>query len=92
VVLAIFVGNIANNPPIFSGSIGFYRYLWFFTCHIWNMRDVLVLCGENLYFFIVDFHVLGLFMAKNHNLSEIFPYVTRRAVAVERKICATPTA
>jgi hypothetical protein len=29
--------------------------------------------------FIADFHVLGLFMAKKHDLSEKkFPYVTRR--------------
>jgi hypothetical protein len=41
-----------------------------FTCHIWNMREVLVSCREKGIFFIADFHVLGLFMAKKHDLSE----------------------
>jgi hypothetical protein len=42
----------------------------FFTCHIWNMREILVLCREKWNFFNADFHVLGLFMAKKHDLSE----------------------
>jgi hypothetical protein len=42
----------------------------FFTCHIWNMREVLVSCREKLKFFIADFHVLELFMAKKHDLSD----------------------
>jgi hypothetical protein len=36
-----------------------------------------------------NFHVLGLFMAKKHDLSEFF---FRMSVAVERKTCGTPTA
>jgi hypothetical protein len=40
-----------------------------------------------------DFHVLGLFMAKKHDLSEKkFRRSRAVAVAVKRKICATPTA
>jgi hypothetical protein len=43
--------------------------------------------------FIADFHVLGLFMANKHDLSEKNNSVSRAvAVAVERKICGTPTA
>jgi hypothetical protein len=42
----------------------------FFTCHIWNMREVLVSWWEKWKIFIADFHVLGLFMAKNHDLSD----------------------
>jgi hypothetical protein len=43
------------------------------------MREVLVWFREKLNFFIADFHVLGLFMAKKHDLSEKkFPAVTRR--------------
>jgi hypothetical protein len=41
-----------------------------FTCHIWNMREVLVSCREKWKFFIAYFHVLGLFIAKKHDLSE----------------------
>jgi hypothetical protein len=41
-----------------------------FTCHIWNMSEVLVSCREKWKFFIADFHVLGLFVAKKHDLSE----------------------
>jgi hypothetical protein len=37
---------------------------------------------------IADFHVLGLFMAKKHDLSEKKFLRLSRAVAVERKICA----
>jgi hypothetical protein len=40
---------------------------------------------------IADFHVLGLFIAKKHDFSEKKTRLSR-AVAVERKICATPTA
>jgi hypothetical protein len=51
----------------------------FFTCHIWNMREVLVSWWEKWKKFIADFHVLGLFMAKKHYLSDKkFPSVTRR--------------
>jgi hypothetical protein len=42
----------------------------FFTCHIWNMREVLVSCREKRKNFIANFHVLGLFMAKKHDLSD----------------------
>jgi hypothetical protein len=60
------------------------------------MREVLVSCRENLIFLIADFHVLGLFMAKKHDLSDKNFFRLSRAgagaVAVERKICATPTA
>jgi hypothetical protein len=59
------------------------------------MREVLVSCREKLNFFIADFNVLGLFMAKKHNLSDFFFRMSRAgavAVAVERKFCATPTA
>jgi hypothetical protein len=35
------------------------------------MREVLVSCQEKLKKIIADFHVLGLFMAKKHDLSEI---------------------
>jgi hypothetical protein len=41
-----------------------------FTCHIWNMREVLVSCREKWKKFIAGFHVLGLFMAKKLDLSE----------------------
>jgi hypothetical protein len=34
------------------------------------MREVLVSCREKCKFFIADFHVLGLFMAEKHDLSE----------------------
>jgi hypothetical protein len=44
----------------------------FFTCHKWNMREVLVSWWEKWKFFIADFHVLGLFMAKKHDLSDNF--------------------
>jgi hypothetical protein len=55
-----------------------YSYIvGFFTCHIWNMREVLVSCREKWKFFIADFHVLGLFMAKKHDL-KIFSSVSRR--------------
>jgi hypothetical protein len=72
-----------------------YSYT-FFTCHIWNMREVLVSCREKWNFFVADFHVLGLFLAKKHDLSKKKFFRMSRAgavaVAVERKICATPTA
>jgi hypothetical protein len=46
----------------------------FFTCYIWNMR-IYVMRKK----FIADFHVLGLFMAKKHDLSDkFFPSVTCR--------------
>jgi hypothetical protein len=51
------------------------------------MREVLVSCREKLKKIIADFHVLGLFMGKNMIWRR-----SRAAVAVERKICATPTA
>jgi hypothetical protein len=41
----------------------------FFTWLIWNMREVLVSWREKWNFFFADFHVLGLFMAKKHGLS-----------------------
>jgi hypothetical protein len=47
-----------------------------FSCHIWNMREVLVSCREKWNFFIADFHALGLkniIWAKKK-----FPFVTRR--------------
>jgi hypothetical protein len=34
------------------------------------MREVLVSCREKLKIFIADFHILGLFMAEKHDLSE----------------------
>jgi hypothetical protein len=40
---------------------------------------------------IADFHVLGLFRAEKHDLSGKKIRLSR-TVAVERKICATPTA
>jgi hypothetical protein len=43
---------------------------YLFTCHIWNIREVLVSCREKWNFFIGNFHVLGLFMAKKHDLSD----------------------
>jgi hypothetical protein len=43
------------------------------------MREVLVSYREKLKKFIADFHVLGLFMAKKHDLSKKkIPSVTRR--------------
>jgi hypothetical protein len=56
---------IAPNDD--TSSYGFSIH---FTCHIWNMREVLVWCREKLVFFIAVFHVLGLFMAKKHDLSD----------------------
>jgi hypothetical protein len=44
--------------------------------------------SRKMIFFIANFHVLGLVMAKKHDLSEKFFAI----FAVERKICATPTA
>jgi hypothetical protein len=41
---------------------------------------------------IADFNFLGLFMAKKHVFSEKNFFRLSRTVAVERKICATPTA
>jgi hypothetical protein len=40
------------------------------TYGIWGMREVLVSCREKLKKIIADFHVLGLFMAKKHDLSD----------------------
>jgi hypothetical protein len=53
------------------------------------------LVTEKRNFFIVYFHVLGLFIANKHSLSEKKIRLSRAtavAAAVERKICATPTA
>jgi hypothetical protein len=47
--------------------------------------------SRKMIFFITDFYVLGLFMAKKHDLSGNFFHLSR-TVAVGRKICATPTA
>jgi hypothetical protein len=55
------------------------------------MREVLVSCREKRKKIIADFHVLGLFMAQKHDLGEK-QFRLSRAVAVERKICATPSA
>jgi hypothetical protein len=55
------------------------------------MRVVLVQCREKWKKIIADFYVLGLFIAKKHDLNEK-KILLSRAVAVERKICATPTA
>jgi hypothetical protein len=42
------------------------------------MREVMVSCRKNEKKTIADFHVLGLFMAKIHDLNEKKnPYVTR---------------
>jgi hypothetical protein len=56
-----------------------------FTCHIWFGVE------KNEKKIIAAFHVLWLFMAIKHDLSEKKVHMSR-AVAVERKICATPTA
>jgi hypothetical protein len=62
------------------------------------MREVLVSCREKWKKNIADFHVSGLFLAKKHDLSKKKNFRMSRAgaaavaVAVERKICATPTA
>jgi hypothetical protein len=48
----------------------FLPFLYIFTCHIWNMREVLVSWWEKWKIFIADFHVLGLFMAKKHDFSD----------------------
>jgi hypothetical protein len=53
------------------------------------MREVLVSCREKWKKIIADFQVLGLFMAKKHDLSEKLSRAG--AVAVERKFFATPT-
>jgi hypothetical protein len=57
----------------------------FFTCHIWNMREALVSWWEkwkkNRWF-----HVLGL----KNMIWVINFFRLSRAVAIERKICATP--
>jgi hypothetical protein len=52
---------------IFSYFLNF-KFL-IFTCLIWNMRKVLV-WWEKWKKIIADFHVLGLFMAKKHDLSD----------------------
>jgi hypothetical protein len=45
------------------------------------------------FLFIADYHVLGFFIPKKHDLSEKNFRMSRAvAVDVERKICATPTA
>jgi hypothetical protein len=51
------------------------------------MRELFVSWWEKLKKIIADFHVLGLFMAKNYDLSE--KKILSRAVAV-RKICTAP--
>jgi hypothetical protein len=70
-------------------------YTVIFTCHIWNMREVLVSRWKKLKKNIADFHVLGLFMAKNM-IWAIKNFRLPRAVAVAvnvavRKICTSPT-
>jgi hypothetical protein len=47
--------------------------------------------GEKWIFFIADFHILVLFMAKKHDLSEKKMFRLSRAIAVERKTCAALT-
>jgi hypothetical protein len=57
--------------------LGFYLFS-IFTCHKWNMRVYWFCDGKNEFFFAYH-HVLGLFMTKEHDLSDKnFPYVTRR--------------
>jgi hypothetical protein len=46
------------------------------------MREVLVSCREKLKKFIADFHVLGLFMAKKHDLK----FVSTLAQSLARKL------
>jgi hypothetical protein len=46
--------QIASKLEILAFSV--------FTCHIWNMREVLVYCREKWKFFFAYFHFLGLFM------------------------------
>jgi hypothetical protein len=50
-----------KNVSIFFVVFGFF----FLTCHIWNMREVLVSCRK----IVADF-LKGLFMAKKHDLSD----------------------
>jgi hypothetical protein len=45
------------------------------------MRKVLVSCRAKCKKIIADFQVLGLFLAKNHDLSNINPFRLSRAVA-----------
>jgi hypothetical protein len=64
-----------------------------FSAFVFTMREVLVSCREKWKFVIADFHVLGIFMAKNMIWAKKNFRLTRAgAVAVERKICDTPTA
>jgi hypothetical protein len=50
-----------------------FKVFFFFTCPIWNMRELLVSCREKWKKKIIaEFHVLGPFMAKKHDLSEFF--------------------
>jgi hypothetical protein len=61
----------------------------FFTCHIWNMKEVLVL-SRKMKKIIAYFHVLGLFIAKKHDLDEKKNFRLSRAGAgavVRRNLC-----
>ena len=51
---------------------------------------VLISCRKKCFFFIADFHVLGLFIGKKHNLSEKNFSVCHAPLYA--KICVTPTA
>jgi hypothetical protein len=42
----------------------------FFTCHIWNIIRKYWFSVEKNEFFITDFHDLGLFLVKKHDLGE----------------------
>jgi hypothetical protein len=68
-----------NFPKFQTTKIGLYK---FYPC----MKNPPI-------YPIAHFHVLGLFMAKKHDLSEKKIRMSRLgAVSVERKICTTPTA
>jgi hypothetical protein len=61
--------SFSNNFSFIFFFCNFFFH-FIFTCHIWNMREVLVSCQEKLKKIIADFHVLGLFIGKKHYLSE----------------------
>jgi hypothetical protein len=55
---------------LFRDFLIFDGFLEVFTCHIWNMREYWFRVEKNEKEIIADFHVLELFMANKHDLSE----------------------
>jgi hypothetical protein len=72
-----FEDELFSEMVFFAFSTEFWNFDFFaffekvtFYLHLWNMKEVLVSWREKWKKIIADFHVLGLFMAKKHDLSE----------------------